>query len=107
TVKLVVFQIDVMNDLGDLAQSFILTESKTLQHRLEGAVFAVMSELSPKHVEGNRAVDRFAFGNEVKPRTLIDELLNQPRGGQPVDVKIATRQPTLALVLRNVEFSTF
>jgi hypothetical protein len=105
-VKLVVLQVDVVNDLGDLAQTFVLAESKSLQHRLEGAVFAVMSELSPKHVEGNRAFDRFAFSNKIESRSLVDELFDQPGGGQPVDVQIAASHPALALILRDVEFST-
>ena len=66
-----------------------------------------MSELSSKHVKGNRTFDRFAFSDEIEARTLIDELFNQPGGGKPVDVEIAAGHPTLALILCNVEFSTF
>src|SRR6185436_4504066 len=106
TVKLVVFQIDVVNDLGNPAQAFVLSQSEPLEHRLKGAVFSLMSELSSKHVKGNRTVDCFAFSDEIEARTLIDELFDQPGGGEPVDVKIATGHPTPALILRNVEFST-
>ena len=74
--KALVLAIDVVNDLSDLMQAFVLTETKALEHRFEGAVLSVMSELSSKHVKGNCAFDRFAFGNEIEARTLINELFD-------------------------------
>jgi len=35
-----------------------------------------MTELGAKHVEGNSTFDRFAFGNEIEARMLVDELFD-------------------------------
>ena len=106
-MKLVVFQIDVVDDLGNLAQAFALRQTESFQHRLERAVFSVMSEFGSEHVERNRPFDRFSVSNEVEARTFVDELFDQPGRSQPVDVEIAARHPALTLVLCNVESSAF
>ena len=106
-MKLVVFQIDVVDDLGNLAQTLALCQTELFQHRLESAVFSVVGELGSKHIERNRSFDRSPFSNEIKARPLIDELFNQPGRGQPVDVQIAARDPTLTLILCGVERARF
>src|SRR5205085_6200466 len=73
-MKLVVLQIYVMNDLGDLTQTFAAAQAKSLEHRFERAIFAVMGKLGPKHVERNRALHRLAFSDKVKACAFVDEL---------------------------------
>ena len=75
-VKLVVLQINVVNNLGDLTQTFAIAQAKSLEHRFERAIFAVMSEFSAKHVEHNRALHRLALGDKVKARAFVDELFD-------------------------------
>src|SRR5260221_12669114 len=77
-VKLVVLQIYVMHNLGNLTQTIAIAQTKLLQHCFEGAVFAMMGEFSAIHVEGNRAFNDLALGHKIKSRALIDELPDHP-----------------------------
>ena len=77
-MELVIFQIDVVDDLGYSAEAFALCQPKSLQHCFERAVFSVVSELGFEHVERNRTLNRFSISNEVETRTLIYELFDQP-----------------------------
>src|SRR6266851_4454527 len=72
-VKLVVLQINVVNNLSNLSQTFAIAQAESLQQRFEGAILTMMGELSTIHVEGNRAFNGLAFGNKIKSRSLIDE----------------------------------
>src|SRR5437870_926319 len=74
TVKLVIFQIDVMHYFGNFAQGSAVTQAEPLQHRLEGAILTVMRELSAEHIERNRALHRLAVHNKIEARTFVDEL---------------------------------
>src|SRR2546428_7091795 len=76
TVKLVILQIDVVNNLGNLPQTFAVAQAESLEQRFEGAILAMMRELSVVHVERNRALYRLAVSNKVKARALIDELFD-------------------------------
>jgi hypothetical protein len=62
-----------------------------------------MGELRAESVEGNRALNLFPFSNEVKARTLVDELFDKPGRSESVYVQISARDPTLTLVLRRVQ----
>src|SRR5260221_14473991 len=75
-VKLVVLQINVVNNLGNLPQTFAIAQAESLQQRFEGAILTMMREFSAIHVEGNRAFYRLAFGHKIKARALIDELFD-------------------------------
>src|SRR5258705_3645757 len=106
-MKLVVFQIDVVDDLGDLAQTFALRQTELLQYRLERAVCSVVGELGYEHIEGNGSFDSFSVSHEIEAWTPINELFDQPGRSQPVNVQIAARHPALTLILCNVECSAF
>src|SRR5207244_2157472 len=90
TVKLVIFQIDVMHYFGNFAQGSAVTQAEPLQHRLEGAILTVMRELSAVHVEGNRALHRLSIGHEIKARTFVDELSDQPCGCEAINMQVAS-----------------
>jgi len=91
TVKLVILQINVMNNFSNLTQTFAIAQPESFEDRLERAILTMMSELGPIHVEGNCACDRSVLGHKVKTWTLVDELPDQPGRSQPVDVQVASR----------------
>ena len=76
TVELVILQIYVMNNLGNLPQTFAIAQAESFQHRFEGAIISMMGELRAIHVEGNRAFNGLPFGHKIKARALIDELFD-------------------------------
>src|SRR5215207_4921674 len=80
-VELTVLEVDVVNDLGDMAQGGVVAEAEPFDEGLEGAVLALVCELGAEHVEGDAALDPFALGDEVEARALVDELPDQPGGG--------------------------
>ena len=104
-MKLGVLQIYIVNYLGDLTQTFATAQAKSFEHRLEGAILAVMRKLGPKHVERNRALHRLALGDKVKARAFVDELPDESSGSQPVDMKVASGHPATTLVVRQIEGS--
>src|SRR6266404_1679281 len=75
-VKLVILKIDVVNNLGNLPQTFAIAQAESPQHRFEGAILTMMGELRAIHVEGNRAFNGLAVGNKIKARALIDKLFD-------------------------------
>ena len=75
-VKLVVFEIYVVNNLGNLPQTFAIAQAESLQQRFEGAILTVMREFSAIHVKGDRAFNGFALGHKIKARALIDKLFD-------------------------------
>src|SRR5258707_14578701 len=75
-VKLVVLQIYVVNNLGNLPQAFAIAQAESFQQRFEGAVLAVMREFSAIHVKGDRAFNGFPLGHKIKARALINELFD-------------------------------
>src|SRR6266404_9371818 len=75
-VKFVVLQIDVVNNLGNLPQTFAVAQAKSFEHCFEGAVLTMMREFSAIHVKRNRSLYRLAFSDKVKARAFIDELFD-------------------------------
>src|SRR5437868_15216589 len=75
-VKLVILQIDVVNNLGNLPQTFAIAQAESFEQRFEGAILTVMREFRAIHVERNRALYRLALSNKVKARAFVDELLD-------------------------------
>src|SRR6266571_4061251 len=106
-MKLVILQIYVVNYLGYLTQAFAAAQAESFEHRFEGAVLTTMGELSAIHVEGNRAIYRLALSDKVKARAFIDELPDQPGGGEPIDMQVASGHPATAFVFRQIESSGF
>src|ERR1051325_9384863 len=88
-----------MNNLPQLTQPFNIAQPESLYHRFKGAVFAMMRELSAKHVEGNTVFDVFAFCDEVKARTFVDKLFDHPGRRQAIWMNVVPRDPTAALVI--------
>src|SRR5258706_15064347 len=75
-VKLVVLQIDVVNNLGNLPQTFAIAQAESLQQRFKGAILTVMREFSAIHVKGDRAFYGLALRSKIKARPLIDKLFD-------------------------------
>ena len=75
-MKLVILQIDVVNNLGNLPQTFAFAQAESLQQRFEGAILTMMREFRAIHVERNRALYRLALSNKVKARAFVDELFD-------------------------------
>jgi len=75
-VKLVVLQIYVVNNLGNLPQTFAIAQAESLQQRFKGAILTVMREFSAIHVKGDRAFNGFPLGHKRKARALINELFD-------------------------------
>lgn len=71
-----------------------------LEHGLEGAVLALMREFRVEHVERDTTFDGFSLSDEVKTRTVVNELLDEPGGCEPVNVKIAPGHPASSLIAR-------
>src|SRR5258706_15904473 len=106
-MKLVVFQIDVVDDLGDLAQTFALRQTELLQYRLERAVFSVVGELGSEHIEGNGSFYSFSVSHGIEAWMAINELVDQPGRNQAVNGQIGSGQPAVTLILCNLECSAF
>jgi hypothetical protein len=102
-LELVIFQIDVVNNFRQLAQAFNISQAKALQHRLKGAILSVMCEVCAEHVKWNGVGDGFTFGDKVKSGVFVDELFDQPGGSQPVNMYVASRNPTAALIILDGE----
>src|SRR2546430_9382570 len=75
-VKLVILQIYVVNNLGNLPQTFAIAQAESLQQRFKGAILTVMREFSAIHVKGDRAFYGLGLRNKIKARALIDELFD-------------------------------
>src|SRR5437588_10032826 len=75
-VELVILQIYVMNNLGNLPQTFAIAQAESLQQRFKGAILTMMREFSAIHVKGDRAFNGFALGHKIKARALIDKLFD-------------------------------
>src|SRR5436305_13188820 len=75
-VKLVILQIYVVNNLGNLPQTFAIAQAESLHQRFEGAILTMMREFRTIHVERNRALYRLAISDKIKARALIDKLFD-------------------------------
>lgn len=98
-VELVVFEINVVDYLGDPAQRRVIAQAESLNYRLESAVLAMMRQFCAEHIERNRAFDRFSFRDEDEARASINEPFDEPRGRQPINVQVATSDPPPPLIL--------
>src|SRR6266404_5269190 len=75
-VKLVVLQINVVNNLGNLPQTFAIAQAESLQQRFKGAILAMMREFSAIHVKGDRSFNGFPVGHKIKARALVNKLFD-------------------------------
>src|SRR6266481_5429988 len=102
SLKSGVVQIGVMDHLPYLRYCFV-RDRKTPDERLESAVVAMVRELGIKHVERDRARDSVCTWREYKFRLPVNELRDQPRRSNSVDLRARARQPCFALVLLRTE----
>ena len=56
-----------------------------------------MCELRSKHVEGNRAFDGLVVSHEIKARSFVDELRDQPGLRESIDMHVLARDPAAIL----------
>src|SRR6266480_484602 len=97
-----VVQIRVVDHLPNFRHDFV-GDRKTPDERLESAVVAMVRELGIKHVERDRARDSVCTWREYKFRLSVNELRDQPRRSNSVDLRAWARQPCFALVLLRIE----
>src|SRR5262249_14275621 len=82
-----VFQVAVVDDLGDSSESWLF-EVERAEHHLEGAELAIVRERGIEHVEAYLARGRGVPSrrNELEGRMLVDEAPDEPGAGDPVDM---------------------
>src|SRR5262245_21244920 len=101
-VELVIFEVHVVDDFSQLAQSRVIAQAQLLDHGLEGAIFAPVRELSSIHIEADPAFDTLPLGDEGEAGPFIDEPFDEPDRGQAIDEQVAARHPEPTLVLRQI-----
>src|SRR5438128_10187261 len=97
-----VVQIRVVDHLANLRDRFVRNR-KTFRERFERAVVPMMREISIKHVKWDCASHTVCTWREDKLRLLVNELGDQPRRSNSVDLRARARQPCFALVLLRIE----
>src|SRR5258708_4796266 len=95
-----------MDNLREIGKTQHLNKSEPLYYCFKSAIIALMRELRIEHVKRYSACDRLFFRNKIESRSLIDELLDQPRGRKPIDMQIPARHPSTALIVGSVQHST-
>src|SRR5712692_4409984 len=93
--ELSVVQVRLVHDLGDDLGAAIL-DPEALDQRLEGAVLTVMSELCAEHVERDALARGIGGVGEGKFRVGIVEAPDEPRRGNPINVRPRPRHPCAA-----------
>src|SRR5262249_6901664 len=88
-------QIGLMHDLGDHPGPAVL-DSEALDERLERAVLAVVPELRSEHIEGDALARGVGGVGKGKLRVAIVEALDEPGGGDAIDVWPRPRHPRAA-----------
>jgi hypothetical protein len=96
--KLGVLAVDVMHDLADLAQRWIVWD-KRLHKSLKRARVSDMRVFGFEHIESELAglICVALRIDKVKPRSTIDESANEPCARDPVDMNVLTRDPCRAV----------
>src|SRR5437773_1466256 len=97
-----VIQIRVVDHLPNLRYHFI-RDRKTPGERLESAIVAMVRELGIKHVKRDRARHSVGTWREYEFWLPVNELRDQPRRSNSVDLGAWARQPCFALVLLCIE----
>src|SRR5262249_42894988 len=96
------FQIDIVHDLANAADSCIGNAKSRLEH-LERAEAALVPETTAIHVECDTVGGGACVRHEVKTRLGIDESPDEPGGRESVDTWTRPRDPQPASVLGSVE----
>src|SRR5437016_5305305 len=97
-----VVQIRVVDHLPNFRHDFV-GDSKTFDESLESAAVAMVRELGVEHVERDRTGHDMCTWREYKFRLPVNELGDQPRRSNSVDLRARARQPCFALVVLRIE----
>ena len=90
-----VVQVGLVHDLRDRLEAPV-SEPKALEQGLECAVLALMAELGAHDIERDSLLRGICCVGEREPGLGIDEALDQPCRGDPVDVRARPRHPGAA-----------
>src|SRR6266540_6402240 len=93
--ELPVVQVGLVDDLADHPHPAIL-DAEPLDQGLERAVLAVMTEVGAEDVERDSLAGDIGGVGKGKLRVRIAETLDEPRGGDPIDVGSWARDPRAA-----------
>src|SRR6266545_847832 len=99
-----VLHVDVVDDLGDLAQRWI-RQPEPLDEHFERAELAFVRELRLEHVEAELALlgPVVLRRHELEARLPVDELQDEPGARHPVHLDPGARDPRASTVLRDVQ----
>src|SRR5262249_26974519 len=101
-IELVIFEVHVMDDFSHLPQTGVTIQAQLIDHGLEGAILALVRELSTEQIEADPAFDTLPLGDEGESGPFIDEPLDEPDRGQAINEQVAARHPKPPLVLRQI-----
>src|SRR6266542_815770 len=90
-------QVDVVDDPADGADGLV-GDAEAVAEDFESAALGVVGEVTPLHVESQGA-GRRGRGAGGEPCLLVDEALDQPGAGHPVDVDAGACHPGAAAVV--------
>src|SRR5881394_3822748 len=97
-LKFFVLEVGVMDHLADFPDGFV-ADGKAFCECLVGAVFVHVRKLGIEHVERNRFRSRRNFWGESEARFRIDELTNQPRRADAIDLRMWPGEPGAAALI--------
>src|SRR5262245_49343263 len=62
-VELAIFEVQIVDDFGQLPQTRVAAQAQLIDHGLEGAIFAQVRELSSVQFEADPAIDTLPLGD--------------------------------------------
>src|SRR5438445_4737943 len=90
--ELAIVQVRFVDDLRDQLHPAV-PDAEPLDECLEGAVLAVVAELSPEDVEGNTLARGIGRVGERELSSRVAEPFDEPGGSDPIDVRPRARDP--------------
>src|SRR5262245_39693354 len=95
-MELAVLEIDVVHDLGDLAEREI-PRNEALDEHFERAAVALVGELAARHVEAQLRRGRaISGGDELELGLAVDPAADEPRARHAIDEDALARDPGAA-----------
>src|SRR6516164_11333856 len=98
SVKLVVFDVCIVNELGYSKHSFI-ANAEVFDQSLECAAIPMMTELHLKHVVGNRLREVCGCVREDEFGARIDKLMDQPSRTYAINFRSWPGEPCFASII--------
>ncbi len=96
-----ILEVQVMNDLRELAQGWIMP-AKSFHECFERAPLTLVAKVRLGHVEAQLAgIQRLGRSDEAELRFVIDEPPNEPRARDAIDENSSARHPRATLIRRN------